>query len=129
MTKVEIRKESPDASQSRPETGPGLAGMWRQLFLMSIGAVAMAQEEAEKVVKKLVDQGEMAEQDGKDAIENMLNRRKSMMRSRQARMEERMEQVLHKLNVPTKDDVKALEARIAELSAKIEGTSNSADRE
>jgi poly(hydroxyalkanoate) granule-associated protein len=92
----------------------------RKVLLASIGAVALAQEELEDFINKLVEQGEIAEKEGKKLVQEMREKRKDRFLSVEDRMSKRMEESLKNMNIPTKADVEALNAKISALSKKID---------
>ncbi|HEX9115766.1 MAG TPA: poly(hydroxyalkanoate) granule-associated protein, partial [Anaerolineae bacterium] len=53
------------------ETNP-LVDVVRKVLLASIGAVALAQDEVEDFVNKLVDRGQIAEKDGRKLIKDVM---------------------------------------------------------
>jgi len=92
----------------------------RKLVLASIGAVALAQEEVELFINKLVERGEIAEQDGKKLVQDMMERRKKLQKKTEDEMNKQVEQMLDRMDVPTKADIEALSKKIAALSKKID---------
>lgn len=96
----------------------------RNVLLASIGAVALAQDELEEIVNRLVERGEIAEQDGRKLVNDFVERRKQRVESSRGdlgdEMEKRIERVLHRLNVPTKRDIDALDRKIAILAQKVD---------
>ncbi len=97
-----------------------LSELWRKMFLISVGAVAVAQDEAEKLVQNLVEQGELAEKEGRTLLDKVAKQPKRSIRRVQDKGEDAMEQVIANLNIPTRKDLQSLEERLAELSAKID---------
>ncbi len=92
----------------------------RKVLLASIGAVAIAQEELEAFVNKLVERGEIAEQDGKKLVRDVMERRKKEAKKAEDELEKRMEDILDRMNVPTKSDIEALSAKITALTKKVD---------
>jgi poly(hydroxyalkanoate) granule-associated protein len=92
----------------------------RKVLLASIGAAALAQEELEDFINKLVEQGEIAEKEGRKLVQEMREKRKDRFQSVEDRMSKRMEESLKNMNVPTKVDIEALNAKISALSKKID---------
>lgn len=92
----------------------------RKLLLASIGVVALTQDEMEKFVNKLVERGEIAEKDGKKLIREVMDRRKKTTKDAEDEMSKRVEDILDRLNVPTKSDIEALGDKIAILSKKVD---------
>lgn len=96
----------------------------RKVLLASIGAVALAQEEVEDFVEKLVERGEIAEKDGRKLIKEVMERRKKTAEKVTEKAEEgldrRVEDLLTRMNVPTKADMDALSAKITALTKKVD---------
>lgn len=92
----------------------------RKVLLASIGAAALAQEELEDFINKLVEQGEIAEKEGRKLVREMREKRKERFQTVEDRMSQRMEETLKEMNVPTKQDIEALNAKISTLSKKID---------
>jgi polyhydroxyalkanoate synthesis regulator phasin len=88
----------------------------RKLFLASIGAAALAQGEAEALMNRLVDKGQIAQEDGRKILQEMMTKRRERF---DAAIDARIEKALDRLNVPTKDDIQALSAKISELNKKL----------
>lgn len=116
---VPVTEEEVKAREPNPITEAA-----RTVLLASIGAVALAQDEIEELVNKLVERGELAEKDGRKLAKDLMERRKQ--RSQEARdeigdeLENRIEDVLHRLNVPTKRDIDSLSRKITALSQKVD---------
>lgn len=84
----------------------------RKILLAGIGAAVLAQDEIESFVKRLVDEGELAEKDARALVKEMMERRESIDRKKKAESRQPA--------AATKADIEALNARIVELNKKIE---------
>lgn len=121
MTEVEVPITEEEIKEREPNPFTEAA---RTVLLASIGAVALAQDEIEEFVNKLVERGELAEKDGRQIVKDLMERRKQ--KAEEARghvgdeLESRIEDVLHRLNVPTKRDIDGLSQKIATLSQKVD---------
>jgi poly(hydroxyalkanoate) granule-associated protein len=82
--------------------------------------VALAQDEIESFVKKLVERGEIAEQDGKKLVREVTERRKKETKKAEDELDKRVEELLDRMNVPTKSDIEALSAKITALTKKVD---------
>jgi poly(hydroxyalkanoate) granule-associated protein len=101
-----------------------------KVLLAGIGAAALAQEEIEDFVNRLVERGEIAEADGKKVLKDVLEKRKQMvklpampkMQSKKitSDLEKRIEDMMTKMNIPTKDEIDALSAKITALTKKVD---------
>jgi poly(hydroxyalkanoate) granule-associated protein len=108
--KEEIKKEE------EAKVSP-LVDSLRKVLLASIGAVAIAQEEAEDLINKLVERGEIAREEGRKLMQDMMAKRRERV---EAGFDTRVESALQKMNVPTKDDLKAVERKLDELNKKLD---------
>ena len=106
--------ESTEASQSR------MMEMLRKVLLATIGAAAIAQEEIEALVNRLVERGEIAEKDGKKLMHEMMEKRKSKTAKVEEDINKNLESVLDRMSIPSKADVEALSQKITALSKKID---------
>ena len=116
--KIEVVEEDVSA-----EPNTLLSGL-RRVLLAGVGAMALAQEEVEDFVNKLIERGEIAEKDGRKLVNDIMERRKSKSQESTQRLEEeverRMENLLNRMNVPSKSDIEKLNAKITELSKKVD---------
>ena len=118
-------KDTAETVQKSP-----LMDVVHKVLLAGIGAAALAQEEIEDFVNRLVERGEIAEADGKKMVKDVLEKRKQMVKkpampSDKAKkitsdIEGRIEEVMAKLNIPTKDEIEALSAKITALTKKVD---------
>lgn len=111
------RTEQP--SQPTLERNP-IQDTLRKVLLAGIGAVALAQDEFEALVNRLVERGELAEKDGKKLIREMMEKQKKENRRVEEYIIKRVEETLSRLNMPTKGDIEALNKKISALSKKID---------
>ena len=92
----------------------------RRVLLAGIGAMALAQDEVEEFVNKLVERGEIAEKDGKQLLRELLERRKLRAGEVENQFSKRVAEILDRMNVPTRSDIEALGDKIAALSQKLD---------
>jgi poly(hydroxyalkanoate) granule-associated protein len=117
MADVEIKVEEEGIEK---ELNPFLEAT-RKVLLAGVGVVALAQEEAESFVHKLVERGELAEKEGRQLIKDLMERRKQVAEEvEDGDLDVRIERILHRLNVPTKTDIDALGRQISALTQKVD---------
>jgi poly(hydroxyalkanoate) granule-associated protein len=92
----------------------------RRVLLASIGAIALAQDEIEDFVEKLVERGEIAEKDGKKLVREVIDKRKKDVSKAEDELNKRIDEVVERMDVPTKTDIDALGDQIDELSNKVD---------
>lgn len=133
MAEVEVVIEETTEEEKEPNPFFNLA---HRVLLAGIGAVALTQEEMEKFVNRLVERGEIAEQDGRHMLKDVMERRRKKAEEVEKEVEEtvsaagsdidrHIESILHKMNVPTKSDINALSDKISLLSEKVGQLNNS----
>jgi polyhydroxyalkanoate synthesis regulator phasin len=125
MTEEQVRTSEQTASEQtaseqEEKERMSLVEALRKVLLASIGAVALAQEEMEDLVNKLVERGEIAEKEGRSLVRDVVEKRRKEARKAQDELDGRIEGVLERMNVPTKSDIEALSAKITALTKKID---------
>lgn len=103
-----------------------------RIWLAGLGALAAAGEEGAKAFTRLVDRGREAESRSKDDLKAQADKAKEQFDKAKGKAEgqweewsEKLDDVLtrslHRLGVPTRDEIHTLTQRVEELTAKIEG--------
>lgn len=92
----------------------------RKVVLASIGAMAMAQDELEAFVNKLVERGELAEKDGDGLINELREKRHQRLSKMEEKVNKRVAKTLEHLNIPSKDEIASLNEKIAILNKKLD---------
>ena len=90
----------------------------RKGFLAGLGLAALTKEKLEKVVEDLVSKGELSEQEGKDLANDLMSRSEDFMKDLTDRVEGMVSETLSKLTLPSRQELKDLEERIAWLEEK-----------
>ena len=92
----------------------------RRVLLAGIGAVALTIEEMGELVDKLVERGEIAEEEGKKLVNEIREKRKKTTDEAEDIASTRMREMMDKMDIPTKSDIDALSNKIAALSKKVD---------
>ncbi len=116
------------ATKSQSEKDPGksedthrsLFDITRKIMLASIGAMAIAQDELEDFVNRLIERGEIAEKDGDGLIQELKEKRKQKMQKGEEEIQKRLNHLLKRADIPSKSDVEMLNQKISNLSKKID---------
>ena len=102
------------------EEGSYLLGITHKILQAYIGAIALAQDEIEDFVHKLVERGEVAEKDARKLVKDVMEKSRKQVRLTDDDVSHRVEDTLDRMNVPTKSDIEALGEKIAELTKKVD---------
>jgi poly(hydroxyalkanoate) granule-associated protein len=101
-------------------------GMIRRSWLASLGAVGMAADTTEQTFNKLVVRGEKATKDARKELKKINSRlRREQQNLTQdvedagETVERKLTDVLSSLNVPSRRDLRVLDARVAQLNAQL----------
>lgn len=133
---VETTKNSvEDLPEMVEQTAVTMLSAVRRVLLASVGAVALTRDEIEDFVTHLVERGEIAEQDGRRLVRETLRRQrggveeiaekvqdgteKQVVRAEHA-LDNRIETILGRLNVPSKGDIDLLSEKISSLAEKVD---------
>lgn len=97
-----------------------LYGAFRKLALASLGFFAMAQDEVETLIGKMVERGEIAEKDARKLVDELTSKRKEGTKKAEEEFDKRLDQALNRLNIPSKDDIEQLSQKINALAKRVE---------
>lgn len=112
VRKLDVEEEDQDSTN---EQKIGIIDISRKILFAAIGAAVVAEEEISGFVDRLVDRGEIAEQDARKLIKEVLDRREKLAHDKVAEAKRN-----RPVTVATKTDIETLNSRIAELAEKIE---------
>lgn len=99
----------------------------KRVLLAGVGVVAVAQEEVEQFLTKLVDKGALAEQESKKWLKDFFDKGYQQTKNTVQTLEQglgAMEGLLHKLRVPSKKEFETLSKRVEEISGKVDELSS-----
>lgn len=92
----------------------------RKVLMAGIGAFALAQDEAEDFINRLIERGEIAEKDGRKLMREMVDKRKKSTEKAEDEITKRVESVMSRMSMPSKADIDALGEKIALLAKKVD---------
>jgi len=125
---AEIVEEAASEAVNESSNGknPVAAGV-ESALRASIGLLSIGKEEAEAIINRMVERGELAEKDGRRILKDLYERPKKGVKQINQRVESALDEtllgVLNMLNVPTRSDLQALTEKINELAEKVDALS------
>lgn len=93
----------------------------KKTMLTGIGLALKTWDEVESLAKELVDQSKMSEKEGRKFLDELQKKYEESQKKLEARVEKSVKQFLKKMDVVTRDDLKALRREISELKAMVAG--------
>lgn len=81
--------------------------------------VEQTQHDASELVDKMVERGTSVEEDSRQRVNGFVKERKKQVNKAQNTFEDQIERVLHRMNVPTKNDIEKLEKKLTTLTKKV----------
>jgi poly(hydroxyalkanoate) granule-associated protein len=98
-----------------------------KVWLAGLGALALAEEEGGKLFSSLVDRGEDLEKKGKQqvdkargAVTGVKTVAESYWDTFERTLDDKVTGVIHRLGVPTKDEIETLTTKVEDLTTAIE---------
>jgi len=86
-------------------------------FLAGVGLAVATKEKIDAHIEELVEKGKLSEKEGRDLAEDLLKKSKQARKDLQKQVEKWVDEVLHKLQIPSKSDMEKLKARVKKLEA------------
>ncbi len=116
----QVKPEVEKAKDTAEEANTKLQEALHRVMLAAVGTVGLVQDEVEHFVNKAVERGEIAEKEARKTMHDATEKRKGAEKE----VDKRFEDMLVKLNIPTKTDITALNDKIADLTKKVESLKN-----
>jgi len=98
-----------------------------KIWLAGLGAMAMAEEEGSKLFRNLVEKGERIEVRGKEQVEKAKDTvggvkevAESYWETFSRTLDERVTSIIHRIGVPSKDEIEALTTKVEDLTKSVE---------
>lgn len=95
-----------------------------RIWLAGLGALAAAEQEGSKVFNRLVERGRDFESKGREEAKEQYDKARTKAESTwsdvSSKVDEAVAGALHRLGVPTRDEIRNLTQKVEELTAKVE---------
>ncbi|HII90858.1 MAG TPA: phasin family protein [Methanosarcina sp.] len=96
----------------------------RKLGLIGAGLWAITEDKVNDLVKEHIDKGDISKEEGKKAIQDMLEERKKQKLDLEKKISEKIQESISKTDVFTRKDMHELESRIETLEDEIQRIKN-----
>ncbi|HEV7668748.1 MAG TPA: phasin family protein [Thermoanaerobaculia bacterium] len=91
-----------------------------RIWLAGLGALSAAEEEGSKLFARLVERGKGFEAEGKEQFSKAKKKAEKVYEDVTETLDDKVTAALHRLGVPTRDEIKRLTKKVEELTAKVE---------
>lgn len=96
----------------------------RKFMLAGLGAIMMAQDELGNLANKLVEQGEITEEKSRERVNEFISdqkkKRKKATKQIETDFNKQMGNILNRMNIPTRSEIKTLNNKITRLTKKVD---------
>lgn len=120
------KKKAKTAGGAKANADSSAAGVLRRPFLISVGALALAEEQASGLVDSLTKRGEKAQKAGQKYIKKLMENGRQKSKDSKKKAEKKAEpredwvlRALHWLNIPTREDIDALDKKVDALLKRV----------
>jgi len=87
----------------------------KKTIWIGAGLAAMTAEKIEETVKEIVNRGHMSEKEGRELIDDLIEKSKKAKTDLSERIERAVQETLQRLKIPSHREVDELKARIERL--------------
>ncbi len=94
-----------------------MAELFKKFLYTSVGLVSNTTERLQTTITDLVERGKLSEDEGKKIVTDFTTGTDEKRREFEDRLSSLVEDIMHKLSLPTRAQIEALEERIEELEA------------
>ena len=87
----------------------------KRVVWIGAGLAVLTKEKIEETVREIVKKGHLSEQEGKELINDLVEKSKKAKKDLRENIETTLQEILQRLNIPTRKDVEELKARLERL--------------
>ena len=93
-----------------------MSSILKQTVLAGLGLLSLSREKAEEITKDLIKRGELAESEESKFIKDLMERAEKDKKVIEEKVEEKVEKILTKMNIPTRKEFESLIEKVDKLS-------------
>lgn len=106
--------------KKRQDTTDLISNFLRHVFSVGREALAKTEEEADKIIKSLVERGQVTEDEGRRIFKEFLHKLHSNRKDLQSLIDERVRTALKAISIPTIEELQELEDKIDALHSRLD---------
>ena len=89
----------------------------KKLTYASLGFISLGRKKAQELAEEISEKTNLSEEEGKKLVDDLSIESDKLKEELDHRVKEQVEKTLHKLNIPTREEIDKLEGRIRQLEA------------
>ncbi|MDN3510495.1 MAG: phasin family protein [Candidatus Jettenia sp. CY-1] len=97
-----------------------ISGIIKKAIDLAVGALFMTKENVDELIDDMVKNGEMKREEAKALVNEIMKKILSSKKEIESRTEVIVEKVLHKLDIPTRQELQQMQKRLEEIIKKWE---------
>jgi len=87
----------------------------KKMVWIGAGLAVLTKEKIEETVHEIVKKGQLSEQEGKELINDLIEKSKKVKKDLGEKVETTVRETLQRLNIPTRKDLEEIKARLERL--------------
>ncbi|MBU0618468.1 MAG: phasin family protein, partial [Planctomycetes bacterium] len=91
----------------------------KKTMLMGVGLAVMSKEKAEAMAREIADTAKLSSEKGQEFVDEVVGKSEKMRQELEETVQRVVNENLKRTNLPTRDDIAHLEAKIDELDQKV----------
>ncbi|NLN16094.1 MAG: hypothetical protein GX182_02105 [Firmicutes bacterium] len=96
-----------------------LSESFKRWLLAGVGLAVLTKEKMEEAVQELIKQGEVSKEEGKELLDNLMEKAESQRRELSKRVGDEVQKVLGSMGLVRKEDLDGLQEKIQELEERL----------
>ena len=97
-----------------------MAGFFKKMILTTLGTVSLTKKSAESLVKDLIKQGDLTQNEGKKFVSDLMKGVEKEKNTIEKNTEKTIRDILKKTEIPTRKEIADLKNKIEQLNKKID---------
>jgi len=89
--------------------------LMRKALRLGLGMVVVTQKKVENIVREFVEKGDLGKEEGEKIVREFMQQGEESEKQLEKKLEEMLEQIMTKLNLPTREEIDKLETRVRKL--------------
>lgn len=93
--------------------------LFKKFIYTGVGMVSSNAELLQKNIKELIKKGKLSEEEGRKVVNDLIDDTNNKREEFEERLKGLVDAILNKLDLPSREEVNSLKARIAEIEAEL----------